>query len=312
MVAAREDHRTVLLHQAVDALNVRADGTYMDGTFGRGGHSRLILDRLGERGRLVGFDKDQEAVRAARQQFGGDPRFSMVHGSFTRIAAVAQELGLQRGVDGVLLDLGVSSPQLDEAGRGFSFMQDGPLDMRMDRTSGVSAAEWLANAEEEEMTTVFRDYGEERFARRIARAIVHDRAESPLLRTRQLAALIERASPFREKHKHPATRTFQAIRIHINRELEDLQLCLRDSLEVLAAGGRLVVISFHSLEDRIVKRFMREQERGPKLPKGLPVMHQQTLGALRLVGKAIKPGETEVQENPRARSAVMRVAEVPA
>jgi 16S rRNA (cytosine1402-N4)-methyltransferase len=235
-----------------------------------------------------------------------------VHGSFAELATVARELGLQGRVDGLLLDLGVSSPQLDEAGRGFSFMQDGPLDMRMDRTRGVSAAEWLADAEEDEMATVFRDYGEERFARRIARAIVRERAETPLLRTAQLAALIERASPVREKHKHPATRTFQAIRIFINKELEDLQSCLRDSLEVLAAGARLVVISFHSLEDRIVKRFMREQERGPKLPKGLPVMHQQTLGTLRIVGKAVKPGEAEVAENPRARSAVMRVAEVPA
>ena len=306
MVAAREDHRTVLLHQAVDALNVRADGTYMDGTFGRGGHSRLILDRLGERGRLVGFDKDQEAVRAARQQFGGDPRFSMVHGSFTRIAAVAQELGLQRGVDGVLLDLGVSSPQLDEAGRGFSFMQDGPLDMRMDRTSGVSAAEWLANAEEEEMTTVFRDYGEERFARRIARAIVHDRAESPLLRTRQLAALIERASPFREKHKHPATRTFQAIRIHINRELEDLQLCLRDSLEVLAAGGRLVVISFHSLEDRIVKRFCRRMAGRPEHAGDTRTQDERQERAKMISTRPIVPSQAEIDRNPRSRSARLR------
>jgi len=310
MGAAGEAHRTVLLHEAVEAMCVRADGIYIDGTFGRGGHSRLILDRLGEGGRLIGFDKDVSAVREAREMFAGDGRFSMVHGSFAEIASVVGEMGLQRGVDGLLLDLGVSSPQLDEAERGFSFMQDGPLDMRMDQTAGASAAEWLSVAEEEEMATVFRELGEERFARRIARAIVRERAQAPLLRTAQLAALVERVLPVREKHKHPATRTFQAIRIHINKELQDLQACLRDSLEVLATGARLVVISFHSLEDRIVKRFMREQERGPRLPKGLPVMHEQTRGALRVIGKAVKPGEDEVRGNPRARSAVMRVAEV--
>lgn len=312
MGGAGESHRTVLLDEAVDALNVRPDGVYIDGTFGRGGHSRLILERLGAEGRLIGIDKDEDAVAVARQELAGDERFSIVHASFSQLAEVATGLGLRGRVDGVLLDLGVSSPQLDEAGRGFSFMQDGPLDMRMDRSQGLSAADWLAVAEEEEMTTVFRDYGEERFARRIARAIVRERAEAPLLRTGQLAALIERASPKREKHKHPATRTFQAIRIHINKELDDLQVCLRDSLDVLAKGGRLVVISFHSLEDRIVKRFMREQAQGPKLPKGLPVMHVQAEGALRIVGKARKPGEDEVESNPRARSAVMRVAEVPA
>jgi len=310
MVGANEAHRTVLLHEAVEALNVRADGIYIDGTFGRGGHSRLILQRLGDEGRLIGFDKDDDAVQAARRAFEGDRRFSMVHGSFAQLSSVVAELGLVRRVDGLLLDLGVSSPQLDEAERGFSFMQDGPLDMRMDRTRGISAAEWLASAEEDEMATVFRDYGEERFARRIARAIVNRRAESPLLRTSQLASLVEQASPTREKHKHPATRTFQAIRIFINEELDELQACLLDSLGVLAVGARLVVISFHSLEDRIVKRFMREQERGPKLPKGLPVMHEQARGVLRVIGKAVKPGDEEVQSNPRARSAVMRVAEV--
>ena len=310
MVGAEEAHRTVLLSEAVEALNVRADGTYIDGTFGRGGHSRLILERLGDRGRLIGFDKDEQAVEAARAHFSGDERFFMVHASFAEIASVADEMGLTRRIDGLLLDLGVSSPQLDQADRGFSFMQDGPLDMRMDRTRGVSAAEWLAAAEEEEMAGVFRDFGEERFARRIARAIVRERVEAPLLRTAQLAALVERASPVREKHKHPATRTFQAIRIFINKELDDLQACLRDSLQVLATGARLVVISFHSLEDRIVKRFMREQERGPRLPKNLPVRHEQTRGSLQVVGKAVKPSDAEVGVNPRARSAVMRVAEI--
>jgi len=303
-------HRTVLLQEAVDALNVRPDGTYIDGTFGRGGHSALILERLGRSGRLIGFDKDEVAVAAARERFGADERFRMVHGSFTQIAAVVGEMGLTRRVDGLLLDLGVSSPQLDEAQRGFSFMQDGPLDMRMDRSRGQSAADWLSVAEEDEMAAVIKEYGEERFARRIARAIVRERAQSPLQTTAQLAALIERAAPVKEKHKHPATRTFQAIRIFINRELDDLQDCLRDSLKVLAGGARLVVISFHSLEDRIVKRFMRDQARGPQLPKRLPVAHVQTQGALRLIGKAIKPGEAEVADNPRARSAVMRVAEV--
>ena len=304
------EHRTVLLQEAVDALAVRPDGIYIDGTFGRGGHSRLILDRLGAQGRLLGFDKDEAAVAAAREHFAGDARFLMLHESFTRINAVVQRLELQKRVDGLLLDLGVSSPQLDEAERGFSFMQDGPLDMRMDRTRGMSAAEWLNTADEDEMAGVIRDYGEERFARRIARAIVRERAEEPLQRTVQLADLVERASPVRERHKHPATRTFQAIRIFINRELEDLQECLRGSLETLAVGARLVVISFHSLEDRIVKRFMREQERGPQLPKRLPVPHAESRGPLRVIGKPIKPGAAEVAANPRARSAVMRVAEV--
>jgi len=303
-------HRTVLLREAVEALAVRPGGTYIDGTFGRGGHSRLIMERLGAQGRLIGFDKDEAAVAVAREQFSGDERFRMVHESFTQITVVAEQMGLRRQVDGLLLDLGVSSPQLDEAERGFSFMQDGPLDMRMDRTRGVSAAEWLNSAEEEEMAGVIRDYGEERFARRIARAIVRERAESPLLRTVQLAELVERASPVRDRHKHPATRTFQAIRIFINRELDDLQDALRGSLEVLAVGARLVVISFHSLEDRLVKRFMRDQERGPQLPKGLPVPHAQAHGPLRVLGKAVKPGAAEVADNPRARSAVMRIAEV--
>lgn len=310
MTAAPNLHQTVLLAEAVDALAIRPDGTYIDGTFGRGGHSQAILDRLGEQGCLLGFDKDAEAVAAARERFKGDKRFSMVHGSFTRIAEVVRELGLDRRVDGLLLDLGVSSPQLDDAGRGFSFMQDGPLDMRMDQTNGISAADWLNAVEEDELSRVIKEYGEERFARRIARAIVQARAEGPLRRTGQLAALIERAVPKRDPHKHPATRTFQAIRIYINRELDDLRQCLRDSLDVLAQGARLVVISFHSLEDRLVKHFLRDQARGERLPKGVPVQHEEVRGKVRIVGKPVRPGDDEIKVNPRARSAIMRVAEV--
>lgn len=306
----RQEHMPVLREEAVRALNIKPDGIYVDGTFGRGGHSGEILRRLGRGGRLIVFDKDEVALKAARTQFGDDPRLHPVHGSFARLAEVAQELGVAGRVDGLLLDLGVSSPQLDRPERGFSFMQEGPLDMRMDRSTGQTAAEWLATAKEEEIAQVIRDYGEERFARRIARAIVRERASVPLHSTRQLAALIERTVPGRDPHKHPATRTFQAIRIFINQELEDLRQVLAQSLEVLRSGGRLVVISFHSLEDRIVKQFMREQARGPRLPKGVPVQHERLRGRLRLIGKAVRASEEEVAANPRARSAVMRVAEV--
>ncbi len=303
-------HQAVMLGEAVEGLAVRSDGVYIDGTFGRGGHSALILDRLGEQGRLLAFDKDEVAIEVAAQRFATDPRFSIVHDSFVAIPRVVEEQGLTRKVDGLLLDLGVSSPQIDDPRRGFSFMQDGPLDMRMNRTTGQSAAQWLAVADEADISTVLKEYGEERFHRRIANAIVLQRQESPIETTAQLAALVDRASPFREKHKHPATRTFQAIRIFINRELEELQQCLRDSLQVLAVGGRLAVISFHSLEDRIVKHFMRQAARGPQLPKGLPVMHTEQQGDLRLVSKALRASDEEVRRNPRARSAVLRVAEV--
>lgn len=303
-------HQTVLLNEAVDALALREDGIYIDGTFGRGGHSEAILARLGPRGRLIGLDKDLAAIEAARQRLAREERFTIRHASFAQIADVVRELALEKQVDGLLLDLGVSSPQLDDAGRGFSFMQDGPLDMRMDQSCGVSAAEWLASVEERELAGVIREYGEERFARRIAHAIVREREARPLTRTGELAALIEAAVPKRDPHKHPATRTFQAIRIFINGELEDLRRCLQDALDVLARGARLVVISFHSLEDRLVKHFMRDQARGERLPKGVPVQHEQLSGRLKLVGKAIRPGEREVAANPRARSAIMRVAEV--
>ncbi|WP_078121024.1 16S rRNA (cytosine(1402)-N(4))-methyltransferase RsmH [Thiosocius teredinicola] len=305
-------HAPVMLDEAVAALNIRPDGIYIDGTFGRGGHSARILQALGEQGALLAFDKDAQAVEVAAQRFGADQRFSIVHASFAELAEVAAQRGLSGKVDGLLLDLGVSSPQLDDPERGFSFMNDGPLDMRMDTTRGQSAADWLATAEDQEIADVLREYGEERFAFRIARAIVERRQTRPFTRTRDLADLVAQSCPFKEKFKHPATRTFQAIRIFINRELEDLQVCLRDSLNVLARGARLVVISFHSLEDRIVKRFMRDQAKGPKLPKGLPVTHVETQGALRLVGKSQRASEAEIENNPRARSAVLRIAEVPA
>ena len=310
MTAAAVDHIPVMLEEAIQALNIRPDGTYIDGTFGRGGHSRRILQELGDDGRLLAFDKDEEAVLVAREQFGSDRRFSIVHGSFAELASVVSEQGLAHRVDGLLLDLGVSSPQIDDPGRGFSFSNDGPLDMRMNRSHGQSAAEWLAVADEADIATVLHEYGEERFSRRIARAIVARRQQTPITGTHDLAGLVAQACPFKEKFKHPATRTFQAIRIFINRELDELQLCLRDSLDVLARGARLVVISFHSLEDRIVKRFMRDIARGPKLPKGLPVRHTETLGRLRLIGKSQRASDVELQHNPRARSAVLRVAEV--
>jgi 16S rRNA (cytosine1402-N4)-methyltransferase len=310
VTASAVTHLPVMLEEAVRALDIRPDGIYIDGTFGRGGHSGRILDELGEGGRLLAFDKDEEAVLVARERFGSDRRFSIVHGSFAELAAAVAEQGLQHRVDGLLLDLGVSSPQIDDPQRGFSFLSDGPLDMRMNRSQGQSAAEWLADADEEDIATVLHEYGEERFARRIARAIVARRQVTAIAGTRELADLVAQACPVKEKHKHPATRTFQAIRIFINRELDELQLCLRDSLDVLARGARLVVISFHSLEDRIVKRFMRDAARGPRLPKGLPVRHTETLGRLRLVGKSQRASQAELKDNPRARSAVLRVAEV--
>jgi 16S rRNA (cytosine1402-N4)-methyltransferase len=302
-------HRPVLLEEAVQALRVRSDGRYVDGTFGRGGHAAAILDRLGTRGRLLAIDKDVQAVQAARTQFGRDPRFSIEQGSFAMLERLVETRGWTGKIDGVLLDLGVSSPQLDEAARGFSFTREGPLDMRMDTTRGVTAAQWLAQASEGEIARVLKVFGEERYARRIARAIVAARAETPIETTGRLAAIISAASPSREKGKHPATRGFQAIRIYINRELEDLEAFLPQAVRVLATGGRLVVISFHSLEDRLVKRFMREQARGDQYPPDLPVSQDQLQPKLRVVGKPVWPSEDEVEVNPRARSAVMRVAE---
>lgn len=303
-------HRSVLLDQAVDLLVVRPGGRYVDGTFGRGGHSRLILQHLEGGGRLVGIDKDPDAVRFGEALAAEDGRFVVYHGSFAEMDDAASAQGWEPGsMSGVLLDLGVSSPQLDDPQRGFSFMSDGPLDMRMDSSRGPSAAQWLNSAAEKDIADVIFRFGEERFSRRIARAVVQQRAEEPLTTTRQFAELVRQAVPKKEKHKHPATRSFQAVRIFINRELEDLEVGLQKAVDLLAPGGRLVVISFHSLEDRIVKRFMRDLSRGPQLPRGLPVRAEEVEPPYRLIGKALKASEPEVQENVRARSAVMRVLE---
>jgi 16S rRNA (cytosine1402-N4)-methyltransferase len=303
------DHLSVLLQPSIEALNVRPAGIYLDGTFGRGGHSRLIMDSLGEDGRLIAIDRDPQAVAYAEEMFAGDTRFEMVHSSFDRLGDVAEQSGVMGRVDGILLDLGVSSPQLDQAERGFSFGKDGPLDMRMDNTQGESAADWLKRAESREIAEVLKVYGEERHAKRIARAIVAAREEAPIETTGRLAEVVAKANPSWEKNKHPATRSFQAIRIHINGELEAIKTCLGQVLEVLALGGRLAVISFHSLEDRIVKRFMRDQAKGDSFPPGVPVREDQLQPRLKLIGKAISPSEEEIDVNPRARSAVLRVAE---
>jgi 16S rRNA (cytosine1402-N4)-methyltransferase len=300
-------HTPVLLHEGVDALNVGASGVYVDCTFGRGGHSRMILARLGSDGRLIALDRDPDAIRAASEI--DDPRFTIIHSAFSEVAQRLAAAGVTR-VRGILLDLGVSSPQLAAAHRGFSFRQDAPLDMRMDTTRGVTAAEWLQAATESEIREVLKGYGEERFAKSIAAAIVAARARGALDTTRQLAALVAEAVPRREPGQDPATRTFQALRIRINQELEELSLTLPQCVELLEPGGRLVVISFHSLEDRIVKRFMRECSRADTLPAKLAVREADLpRPKLRLVGKACRPSEDEVARNPRARSAVMRVAE---
>jgi len=299
-----------MLKEAVDALAVRPEGCYLDATFGRGGHSEEILSQLGQSGRLFAMDKDAEAIDYARKTFSEDARFCIAQRGFTDLLDFSREKHLVGAIDGLLLDLGVSSPQLEDGSRGFSFLRDGPLDMRMNNQAGQSAADWLAIAGEEEITRVLKEYGEERFARRIARAILEARPRNPILTTGQLVALIEKASPVHERHKHPATRTFQAIRIFINNEIEELRSCLRQSLDVLAIGARLVVISFHSLEDRVVKRFMRDAAQGESYPKGLPIREAEFAPKLRLLGRAKKPSDEEIRQNPRARSAVMRVAEV--
>jgi len=304
-----QPHITVLLNEAVDALLTDPNGFYVDGTFGRGGHSALVLERLGQEGQLLAIDKDVAAIDVAHQRFAQDSRFAIAHASFADLAQQIADRGKHGQVTGVLLDLGVSSPQLDEAERGFSFMHDGPLDMRMDQTRGQSAAEWVNTADEDEIVRVLRDYGEERFARRMARAVIAEREKKPFERTGHLAAVIKEANPAWEKGKHPATRAFQAIRIHVNNELVDLELVLEQALEVLAPEGRLVVISFHSLEDRIVKRFIRRQEQGEALPRGLPVRDQDLNKRLRSCGKPVKAGDDEVTGNVRSRSAIMRVAE---
>jgi len=300
-------HSTVLLEEAVDALKIKSDGVYVDGTFGRGGHSRLILQKLGATGRLIAFDKDPMAIAAGAAIT--DARFQLVHCGFEQLNDVLDELGVTQ-VDGVLLDLGVSSPQLDDAQRGFSFRFDAPLDMRMDTSRGQTAAQWLATAEESLITEVIRDYGEERFARQIAKALVAARQERAIDTTKQLTEIIAQVVRTREPGKNPATRTFQAIRIYLNRELEELESILPQSVARLKSGGRLVVISFHSLEDRIVKHFMRDKAQGDKLPKNIPIRAVDIpLGEVSLVGKAVTASVVELNQNPRARSAVMRVVE---
>jgi 16S rRNA (cytosine1402-N4)-methyltransferase len=300
-------HVTVLLEEAVGALAIKADGVYMDATFGRGGHSRRILAGLGQKGRLIAVDRDPQAIAAGRAI--NDPRFQLVHRAFGEIGAAAREAGVSE-FDGLLFDIGVSSPQIDEGERGFSFRHDAPLDMRMDTTRGETAAEWLARAEVREITEVIRDYGEERFAFQIAKKVVAARVEQPIVTTGQFAALVRATVRTREPGQDAATRSFQALRIHINQELGQLALALPQALALLKPGGRLVVISFHSLEDRIVKNFMREQSTADSLPKNLPLRADQLpKPKLRLVGKAVKPSAAEIAANPRARSAVMRVAE---
>jgi len=302
-------HRTVLLDEAVDALSlggVRANGIYIDGTFGRGGHSRLILSQLGPQGRLIAFDKDVQAIATAEQIT--DPRFEIVHDSFATMRSALGARGVSQ-VDGILLDLGISSPQVDDAARGFSFRNDGPLDMRMDTTRGVSAADWLASVPEQQLEKVIRDYGEERFAFQIAKAIVAGRAVEPISSTRQLAGIVANAVKTREKGKDPATRTFQAIRIFINKELEDLETGLSEAYAMLAPGARVAIISFHSLEDRMVKQFLASKVKVAQPDRRLPIKAVDLPQPLMKLIAKIKPSEAEVDANPRARSAVMRVAE---
>ena len=304
------EHQAVMLAQAVDGLNVsaaRVNGIYVDGTFGRGGHSRRILQALGSEGRLIALDRDPDAIKAGAAIH--DKRFTLVHGWFGELHTLLHGIGIEK-VDGILLDLGVSSPQLDDAARGFSFRFDAPLDMRMDTSRGLTAAQWLAIADEAEIREVIRNHGEERFAKQIAAAIVAARAVGPVTSTRQLAALVAHAVPSREPRQDPATRTFQALRIHLNQELEELSLVLPQCVELLNPGGRLAVISFHSLEDRIVKRFMRDAAAGARLPERLPLRSRELPQPLmRLIGKAQRTGDDEIARNPRARSATLRVAE---
>lgn len=302
-------HQSVLIEEGITGLDIKQNGFYVDGTFGRGGHTRGILKGLGVDGRLLVIDKDPEAVKAAERMAADDSRLIVERGTFAMLQRLIEGRDMMGKVDGVLLDLGVSSPQLNDPDRGFSFMNDGPLDMRMDDSSGLPVSQWLHTASEQDITRVLREYGEERFAKRIARAIVNTRIETPIETTRQLSDIVSQASPTHDRHKHPATRTFQALRIFINNELEDLKACLSQILDVLAVSGRLVVISFHSLEDRIVKRFIRTHARGGEFPPGMPVTAQQFKPRLRAIGKAVFPSAEEIERNPRARSAVMRIAE---
>jgi len=304
-------HLPVLYNEALRELTIKPDGIYIDCTFGRGGHSKGLLQQLGPNGRLLALDRDLDAIISdIAQELSKDPRFELEHCCFSQLQNVVKKRAWLGKVDGILMDFGVSSPQLDNAERRFSFMQDGPLDMRMDCSSGLSAAEWLASVSEQDLVRVLYDYGEERFARRIAAAVVAQRLEAPLETTKQFVDLLIEAIPFREKHKHPATRSFQAVRIAVNHELDEISTVLEQAVSVLASGGKLAVISFHSLEDRIVKRFIRDESRGKYNPTKLP-MQADELAAIRLIkcGKAIKAGAEELTQNTRARSAVMRFAE---
>ncbi|MGX2949437.1 16S rRNA (cytosine(1402)-N(4))-methyltransferase RsmH [Ursidibacter sp. B-7004-1] len=304
-------HITVLLNEAVEGLAIDPNGIYIDGTFGRGGHSRLILSQLSETGRLIAIDRDPRAIAEAGTI--KDPRFQIIHSAFSAIPEICQQLELVGKISGILLDLGVSSPQLDEAERGFSFMRDGPLDMRMDTTKGLSAMEWLAQVSVEDLAWVLKEFGEERFAKKIAQAVVSYNKSTPekISRTLELANIVASAVPFKDKHKHPATRTFQAIRIFINSELDELEKALNSAISVLAPQGRLSIISFHSLEDRMVKQFMRKHSKGEAVPKGLPILESELNKniALKTIGKAIMPTDAEIEANPRSRSAVLRIAE---
>ena len=303
-------HKSVLLDESINALNIKADGVYVDATFGRGGHSRAILNKLGENGRLIALDRDIAAIDSA-ESFLKDERFSIHHCAFANLKVVISELSYYGKVDGILMDIGVSSPQLDDAQRGFSFQKDGPLDMRMDTGSGLSAAQWLNCASLEEIANVIKKYGEEKFGTRIAHAVIEQRAIKPLETTAEFALLIDKAVPVKDKFKHPATRTFQGVRIFINGELKQLELGLSESVDVIRKGGRLAVISFHSLEDRMVKRFIKSKSQGHKFPSKLPITQvMQDMGKeLKAIGKAIKPSAEEIERNVRARSSVLRVAE---
>lgn len=302
-------HQPVLLAEVLEGLAIQPDGIYIDGTFGRGGHSQAILERLNAEGKLLAIDKDQEAVRFAKQQLDQDKRFSITHGSFDQLLEVAKQHQVIGKVSGILLDLGMSSPQLDDAQRGFSFLHDGPLDMRMNMQQCETAADWVNRAKEAEIVEVLFKYGEEKFARRIAKAIVQERIIEPIVTTGRLAAIVSAANPRWEKYKHPATRAFQAFRIFINQELQELETCLEQVIEVLGVGGRLAVISFHSLEDRIVKRYMRRSSRDETLPAKLPVRAVEVRPRLKSLGRAIKPSADEIAVNPRSRSAILRLAE---
>lgn len=302
-------HQPVLLKESIKGLAIQSQGIYIDGTFGRGGHSQAILQVLSSEGQLIVIDKDLTAIDEAKRLFSQDKRVKIIHGSFADLISLCQDSHIYGKVNGILLDLGVSSPQLDDTGRGFSFMGEGPLDMRMDTTQALTAQSYIEEASIEEMTSIFRELGEERFAKRIATAIATARATSTINTTAALAEIVKKANPKWEKHKHPATRVFQALRIHINKELEDLKKGLSAALEVLAVGGRLVVISFHSLEDRIVKHFMQLQEKGEAFPKNLPIREKDIRKHFNRVGKAIKPTLEEIENNYRSRSAVLRIGE---